>query len=75
MRDFVVDARGLSPPGPFERAMEALDQIDSGVADRVRLLVDRQPLPLFQVLAMNGYRQTSERLPDGSWEVLITAGH
>lgn len=55
--------------------MEALDQIDSGVADRVRLLVDRQPLPLFQVLAMNGYRQTSERLPDGSWEVLITAGH
>jgi uncharacterized protein (DUF2249 family) len=50
----VVDARGLEPPEPFERVVEALSRL--GVDEEVLLLLDREPRPLYRFLSANGYR-------------------
>ena len=45
----IVDARGLPPPEPFERVIDALGRM--GHDESVRLIVDREPLPLLRFLA------------------------
>ena len=49
----VIDARGMHPPEPFERVMAALDDLVPG--DRIVLVLDREPTPLYRVLRQNGY--------------------
>jgi uncharacterized protein (DUF2249 family) len=50
----VVDARGLEPPEPFERVVEALSRL--GADEEVLLLLDREPRPLYRFLSANDYR-------------------
>jgi TusA-related sulfurtransferase len=54
MADIVIDARGLEPPGPFERVVDALTRLQPD--DRVVLMLDREPRPLYRFLAENGYQ-------------------
>jgi uncharacterized protein (DUF2249 family) len=54
MDDIVIDARGLEPPGPFERVVEALSRLRPG--ERVLLILDREPRPLYRFLGNNGYQ-------------------
>ncbi len=70
MSTIVVDARGLEPPEPFERAMEAIADLKTG--DEVRLLLDRMPHPLLRVLDRDGYRHDAAFREDGAVEILIT---
>jgi uncharacterized protein (DUF2249 family) len=65
----VIDARGLEPPRPFELVMEALCELQPG--DGIRLILDREPVPLFRVLDRNGYRY-QVRKADGAYEIDIT---
>ena len=66
----VVDARFLEPPEPFVQAMEMLDTLQAG--EQVLLLLYREPHPLYRVLVQNGHAYTTELLPDGTFEILIT---
>ena len=69
MTDLIVDGRGLEPPEPMERVLEALDSIGPG--ERIRFVMDRDPVPLYRILDMNGYRHATEYRDDGTVEVLI----
>lgn len=64
-----VDARDLPAPEPLERALDALAGLR--VDERLRLLIHREPLPLYDLLRGAGYRWESCALADGSYEVLI----
>ncbi len=64
-----IDVSGLEPPEPMVRVLEALDLLESG--GRLRVLIDRQPVPLYQVLQRNGYSHLTSARDDGLYEVLI----
>ena len=64
-----IDARGLEPPEPFERVMEALCELEPG--GEVLLILNREPVPLYGVLERNGYSWKTARFDDGRFEILI----
>lgn len=68
----VIDARDMEPPGPFEAVMEALCTLKPG--QRVLLILDREPLPLYHVLERNGYVYRATRHVDGRVEIEISEG-
>lgn len=68
-RERVVDARGMEPPEPMEKVMEALDELRPG--ESVRMLLHREPFPLYAILAERGYRHETRMEPDGSYVILI----
>jgi len=65
----VVDGRDLPAPEPLERVLAALTGL--GREDRVRLLIHREPLPLYELLRERGYRWETRALGPGDYEVLI----
>jgi uncharacterized protein (DUF2249 family) len=73
MEDILLDVRGLMPPEPLERVLDALDLLGPG--KRLRMLVDREPLPLYRILERNGFCYAGAMRDDGTFEVDIrTAG-
>jgi len=69
MSEILVDARGLEPPEPFERVMEAVS--DMGADDIVLMLLEREPHPLYRVLERNGYVYRTTYREDGVFEIRI----
>lgn len=69
MREIDLDVRFLDPPEPFERTIEALDRMQPG--DVLRLLIHREPHPLYQMLRSSGYTCRGEMREDGMWVVTI----
>lgn len=67
--DSVLDARDMEPPEPLVRTLEALDELLPG--QRLRLLLLREPFPLYGILDRNGYRHQTEEQPDGHFAILI----
>jgi len=67
--DTVIDGRDLEPPEPFVRTMQA--PAASGPGQRVMLRLAREPFPLYQALASNGYSWRTERGADGIVDVLM----
>ena len=65
----IIDARGLQPPEPFERVMEALTELALG--DKVKLIINQEPRPLFRFLERNRYAYEMENFDDGRFEILI----
>jgi uncharacterized protein (DUF2249 family) len=57
-RDLTLDVRGMEPPQPLELVLEAID--DFGPGDKLRLIIDCHPVPLFRVLERNGYGYRTE---------------
>ncbi len=49
-----IDTRGMSPPEPFERVVDALRTMPAG--ETVVMILDREPIPLYRFLLRNGYR-------------------
>lgn len=70
MNATIVDARGLEPPEPFERAMEALTDLPPG--GNFVLLLDRMPHPLLRILERDGYRHEATFRDDGAVEIRIS---
>jgi len=64
-----IDARGLEPPEPFERVMEALCELEPG--GEILLILSREPAPLYRVLERNGYSWDTNWFDDGRCEILI----
>ncbi len=67
--EIVLDARGLEPPEPMVRTMEALDQL--AVGKKLLVLLPREPYPLYRALTVNGFSWQTTLRPDGTVEVLI----
>ena len=67
----VIDARGLEPPAPFERVMEALCELQPD--QRILLILEREPFPLYRVLERNGYAHRTRQSDQGHFEIEIGA--
>ncbi|MFD2367449.1 DUF2249 domain-containing protein [Pseudoduganella sp. GCM10020061] len=68
--EIVLDVCGLMPPEPMERVLEAL--ADIGPGQRLRMLIDREPRPLYRILERNGDRYEAILRDDGIYDILIT---
>ena len=64
-----LDVRFLQPPEPFERTVEALDRLGAG--GELRLLIHREPHPLYQMLRQSGYVYRAEPLDEATWRIRI----
>ena len=64
-----LDNRGLEPPQPMVRILDALDRLPPG--GKVVAINDRRPLFLYPELEERGYRHETEELPDGSYRITI----
>jgi uncharacterized protein (DUF2249 family) len=64
-----LDVRGLEPPEPLEKVLDALEVLPAG--DQLCMLIEREPRPLFRILLNNGYAYRTAVLPDFLYEVTI----
>lgn len=64
-----LDVRGLPPPEPFEQIMQALQSLPAGSG--LRVLIHREPYPLYEVLRDNGFIWQTSALADGNFSILI----
>ena len=66
-----VDARGLEPPQPMVKILEALATLPEGAALNAR--TDRRPIHLYPVLEARGFTSETEEQNDGSFITHIRA--
>ena len=52
-RDLTLDVRGMEPPEPLQRVLETIGDFAPG--DRLKLIIDCEPNPLYRILDRNGY--------------------
>jgi uncharacterized protein (DUF2249 family) len=64
-----LDARGLEPPQPMTRILEAVERLHSGQTLVAR--TDRRPMHLYPLLEQRGCKAQTRALPDGSFETRI----
>ena len=64
-----LDVCGLEPPEPMERVLEALSTLAAG--DRICMLIDREPRPLYQILERNNFSYETTTRDDYLFEILI----
>jgi hypothetical protein len=69
MKVIELDARGLLPPEPLVRILEAVAGLVGDTALRAR--TDRRPMHLFAQLEARGLRAECSEQPDGSFITLI----
>lgn len=55
---------------PFSKIMDAVTQLAPG--QDLRLLAPFEPVPLFQVLARQGFEHTAKSIGGGDWEVVFS---
>lgn len=67
--DIEVDARWLDPPEPMEKAMDAIGRMEPG--QRIRFLIHREPLPLYNMLKQMGLSHRTTPIEDHCYEVMI----
>jgi len=65
----VLDNRGLEPPQPMMRILEALESLQDGVT--LLAINEREPLFLYPELAARGYQYQTTPHPDGSFHITI----
>lgn len=69
MTETILDVRGLSAPEPLERVLAALATLMPG--ERLRLLIDVEPRPLYPMLERNGLGHVTETGPGPGFTVTI----
>ena len=67
-----VDARGLEPPQPLVKILEALALLPEGA--RLRARTDRRPVHLYAQLEERGFVGETEQQPDGSFVTHVRPG-
>jgi len=65
-----IDVRGLPPPEPFENITRALQTLTGN--DTLRVLIHREPFPLYDMLRGGGYAWQTTALAEGDFEILIS---
>lgn len=64
-----LDVCGLEPPEPMERVLEALSHLSK--TQRLCMVIDREPRPLYRILDNNGFTHVTKFRPDYLYEILI----
>lgn len=64
-----LDVCGLEPPEPLERVLDGLGRLQAG--QRLRVLIPREPYPLYSILDRNGYLHETKCREDFLYEVVI----
>lgn len=67
--EIYLDLRGMFPPEPMERVLDALTALAPG--QQVRMLIDREPHPLYRILERNGYTFRCSQPEPGLYQVII----
>ncbi|MGZ8287755.1 MAG: DUF2249 domain-containing protein [Telluria sp.] len=67
--EIFLDVRGLFPPEPMERVLDALAALAPG--QQVRMLIEREPHPLYRILERNGYAFRCSEPEPGLYQVVI----
>lgn len=62
-RQACLDVRGLPPPEPMQRALEAVENLKAG--ESLQVLTDREPTLLYQELSRRSHTYTSESSDEG----------
>ena len=65
-----VDARGLEPPEPLVKILEALAALPDGA--RLRARTDRRPMHLYERLEEQRFTARTQEEPDGSFVTIIS---
>ena len=66
-----LDLRGLDPPEPMRRALEAVEGLTAGEA--IEIVTDREPLLLYRELARRGHSYVAESRSDGFLTTISSA--
>ncbi len=64
-----LDVRGLEPPEPLIRVLDALESLPDGAKLRAR--TDREPCHLFGEATQRGFSYECNEQPDGSWITVL----
>lgn len=64
-----LDVRGIEPPWPMVRVLEALERLEPG--DRLEVVHDRRPLFLYPQLDERGFRHETDELAPGLVRIAI----
>ncbi len=64
-----IDVRGLEPPEPLVRVLDALESLPAGVKLQAR--TDREPCHLFGEAKERGFSSDCTQQPDGSWLTVL----
>ena len=67
--EITLDVCGLEPPEPLERVLNALDALAHHC--RLRMVIDREPLPLYDILTRRGFQYSVDVLSHGRREIRI----
>ena len=67
--EIFLDLRGMFPPEPMERVLDALAALLP--QQQVRILIEREPHPLFRILERNGYLWRCTEPEAGQYQVVI----
>ncbi len=65
-----LDVRGLEPPEPLIRILDALESLPAG--NTLRAHTDREPCHLFAEAEQRGFRHDCKEQPDGSWVTVLS---
>jgi hypothetical protein len=69
INEILIDARWMEPPEPMEKVMATLALLRPHQS--IRLLLHREPFPLYPILAERGCRHDTRMEADGSYVILI----
>ena len=69
VKEIRLDLRGLEPPEPLERVLTALSTLASN--QRLVIVIPREPVPLYRILARNGYAHNTVLRDDGLFEITV----
>ncbi len=69
MQERILDVRGLEPPEPLERALEAAAALRPD--ERLRMIHRREPCLLYPLLEQRGFAHTTRALAEDHYEILI----
>ncbi|TCV83263.1 DUF2249 domain-containing protein [Sulfurirhabdus autotrophica] len=67
--EIMLDVRGLEPPEPMVKIMDALDTLQPGEA--LCVAIHREPFPLYAMLDEQGYVHSTTWSEDGYYEIII----
>ncbi len=73
MLEIELNVCALEAPEPMERVLEALCEL--APEDRLAVLIEREPHPLYRILDRHGYRHCITQRYDCLYDLLIWRGH
>ncbi|MHB1292136.1 MAG: DUF2249 domain-containing protein [Sulfuricella sp.] len=68
-KEFALDVRGLEPPEPLEKALEAAAALRPG--ECLCMVHDREPCLLYPLLDKRGFLHLTEAQAEDHFEILI----